>query len=89
MKQLKQQNARVKLLTEVDPFEIFLKSKKENEAIKDRILRDINTLFEKEDDYYKPVRMGNFWNNSYIEYESNGDRNKIWSVEENLIEIKP
>ena len=77
MKQLKQQNARVKLLTEVDPFEIFLKSKKENEAIKDRILRDINTLFEKEDDYYKPVRMGNFWNNSYIEYESNGDRNKI------------
>ena len=89
MKQLKQQNARVKLLTEVDPFEIFWKSKKENEAIKDRILRDINTLFEKEDDYYKPVRMGNFWNNSYIEYESNGDRNKIWSVEENLIEIKP
>ena len=24
-----------------------------------------------EEDYYKPVRVGNFWNNNYIEYESN------------------
>ena len=23
-----------------------------------------------ENDYYKPIRVGNFWNNSYIEYES-------------------
>ena len=26
--------------------------------------------------YYKLIRLGNFWNNNYIEYESNGDRNK-------------
>ena len=24
--------------------------------------------------YYKLIRIGNFWNNNYIEYESNGDR---------------
>ena len=40
--------------------------KKENEAIKNKIIRDIKTLFE-EDDYYKPITVGNFWNNNYIE----------------------
>ena len=45
------------------------KLKKENEAIKDRIIRDIRTLFKQEDDYYK---------NNYIEYESSGDRNKSY-----------
>ena len=46
--------------------------KKENEAIKDRIIRDIRNLFEQEkEDYYKPVRVGNFWSRNYIEYESN------------------
>ena len=46
-------------------------------AIKHRMIRDIRNLFEhEEEDYYKPVRVGNFWNNSYIGYESNGYRNK-------------
>ena len=39
---------------------------KENEIIKDRVARDIQNLFEQEDDYYKPIRVGNFWNNNYI-----------------------
>ena len=30
-----------------------------------------------------------FWNNNYIEYESNGDRNKNLSVKKYLNEIKP
>ena len=35
------------------------------------------TLFEQEDkDYYKPKRVNNFWNNDYIEYESNGDKSR-------------
>ena len=36
--------------------------KKENEVIKDdRVIRDIRNLFEyEEEDYYKPVRVGNF-----------------------------
>ena len=34
--------------------------KKENETIKDRIIKDIRNLVEQEEDYYKPVRAGNF-----------------------------
>ena len=33
--------------------------------------------------------MSNFWSNNYIEYESNGDRNKTLSVEEYLNKIRP
>ena len=33
--------------------------------------------------------MNNFWSNNYIEYESNGDRNKTLSVEEYLNKIGP
>ena len=33
--------------------------------------------------------MGNFWNNYYIEYESNDDRNQNLSVKEYLAKIKP
>ena len=54
--------------------------KKENEAIKDRIIRDIENLFEKQEDHYKLVRVGDFYSNSYIEYESNGIRNKSLSI---------
>ena len=32
----------------------------------------------------KPTRVGNFRSNNYIEYESNGDRNKTLSIEEYL-----
>ena len=55
-------------------------------AIKDRILRDISILFENEEEenYYKPVRVSNFWSNKYIKYESNGNTNKTLSVEEYL-----
>ena len=38
------------------------------------MIRNIRTLFEQEDGYYKPIRVGKFWNNNYIEYESNGDK---------------
>ena len=37
----------------------------------------------------KPVRVYNFWSNNYIEYESNGDRNKTLSGEEYLNKIRP
>ena len=50
---------------------------KEAKAIKDRILRDIKNLFEhEEENYYKLVRVTNFWSNNYIEYRSKSDRNK-------------
>ena len=63
---------------------------KQTKAIKDRILRDIKNLFEhEEENYYKLVRVNNFWIKSYIEYKSNDDRNKILSVEEYLNKISP
>ena len=63
---------------------------KKTKAIKDRILRDIKNLFEhEEENYYKPVRVNNFFSNNYIEYESNGDRNKTLSAEEYFNKIRP
>ena len=68
----------------------LFKLKKENEAIKERIIRDIRTLYEQEEkDYYKSIRAGNFWNNNYVEYEGSGDRNKNLSIKEYLDKMKP
>ena len=55
--------------------------REKNRLIKDRIIRYIRTLFEKEEDYYQPIRISNFWNNNYIEYESNGDKNRNMSLD--------
>ena len=64
--------------------------KKEQEEIKDGIIRYIWNLYEhKREDYYQPLRVGNFWSNSYIEYESNSDRNKTLSIEEHLNKVRP
>ena len=50
----------------------LFRREKETKSIKDRILTDIKNLFEyEEENYYKSVRVNNFWSNSYIEYESN------------------
>ena len=49
--------------------------KRENEVIRDNVVRDIRNFFELEaEGYYKLVRIGSFWRNNYIEYESNSDR---------------
>ena len=68
----------------------LFKLKKGNKSIKDRIIRYIKTLFKQQKEYYyKPVRIGNFWKNNYIEYEISGGRNKNLSVKEYFKEIKP
>ena len=36
--------------------------------------------FGQEEDFYEPVREGNFWSNNYIKYENNGDKDKNLSV---------
>ena len=73
-----------------DIIDLF-KLKKERKAIKNRKIRDIRNLFEheEEENYYKPVRVGNFWRNSYIEYKSNSETNKTASVETYINETKP
>ena len=53
------------------------------------MIRDIRTLFEQQEDYYKPKRVNNFWNNNYIKYESNGDKNRNLSQDEYLNKIEP
>ena len=54
------------------------------------MIRDIRNLFEvDEKDYYKPVRVNNFLSNNYIEYESNGDKNKTLSVKKYVNKIIP
>ena len=71
----------------------LFRQEKEIKAIKDIILRDVKNLFEHEQEeeknYYKPLRVSNFWSNNYIKYESNGDKNKTLSVEEYLNKISP
>ena len=58
-------------------------------ATKHRTIRDIKKLFEHEKEYYyKPVRVSNFDCNNYIEYESNGDKNKTLSIKEHLDETE-
>ena len=75
--------------TVTDTRNLF-RQEKEIKAIKDRILRDIKKLSElekEEENYYKPVRVSNFWSNNFIEYESTDDKNK--TVEEYLNKISP
>ena len=57
-----------------------------------KAFKDIKNLFEheeEEENYYKPGRVSNFWSNNYVEYGSNGDRNKSLSVEEYINKIRP
>ena len=58
--------------------------------IKDRITRDIRTLFEQQEkDFYKPKRGSNFWNNNHIEYEINGEKNRNLPLDEYFNKISP
>ena len=65
--------------------------KEHNERInKDKIIRNIRSHFEQqEEDYYEPKKITNFWDNNYIEYESNGDKNRNLSLDKYINKIKP
>ena len=57
--------------------------------IEDKAIIDIRTLFhqQQEKDYYKLKRASNSHNNNYIEYESNGDRNRNLTLDKHLNKI--
>ena len=73
--------------------------------LEENISRSISNLFElkkkmkqlklleieilEKKNYFIPIRVGSFWNNNCIEYESNGDKNKSLSVKDYLDKIKP
>ena len=68
-----------------------IKKKKQNEIIiKDNTIRYIRILFkqEKEEDYHEPKRVSNFWINNYIEYDSNGDKNRNLSLDKYFNKIE-
>ena len=63
---------------------------KKNEGIKYIVPRSIKKLSEykkEKENYCKPVKVNTFWNNDYIDYKSNGDKNKKLSAEEYLNKI--
>ena len=47
-----------------------------------------NLLKLENEDYYKLIRVSNFYSNNYIKHESNGNRNKNLSSEEYLNKLK-
>ena len=53
------------------------------------MIRYTRTLFEQEEVNYVPKRVSSSWNNDYIEYESNGDKNSNLSLDEYLNKIEP
>ena len=59
------------------------------EKKKDNDIKDIRTLFEPEEDYYEPIKIGNAFDDNYIECESNGDKDKTLSIKEYLDKIEP
>ena len=66
-----------------------MREQPKDNIIKDRISRDIRKIFGEEEDYYKPVRIGNCHSNNYLEYEGiyNGGNNTL-SIKVYLDEIK-
>ena len=59
--------------------------------IKGRIIRDIRTDFEQQQEevYYEPIRVSNFWNNNYIEYKSNGGKTRNLLLDKCPDKMKP
>ena len=78
-------------IRELKDREVKIKKENNGRLIKDVIIRDIRTLFEQQEekDYYKLKRVSDFSNDNYIEYESNGDRNRNLSLDEYFSKIEP
>ena len=77
--------------TTIKDIRNLFRLKKEIKEIKDIVLRNIKNIcqYGKEENHFQPVRENIFWSNNYIEYKSNGDKNKILSVKEYLNRIRP
>ena len=39
-------------------------------------IEDLSECEKEEENYYKPIRVNNFWSNNYIEYKTNGNKVK-------------
>ena len=64
--------------------------KKENQSIKGKTISDIRNRFELENvEYYKPIKVGNFYSINDIEFDCNGDRDKKLLIQEYLSKVQP
>ena len=59
--------------------------------IKCKGIRDVRHLFDlsNDEDYYKPIRTKDAFNNNYIEHKSIGDKDKTLTIKECLDMIRP
>ena len=65
-----------------------IKDERKENFNSDKILRDIRSLYESDqEDCYKPIRICSAFSSNYIEYESNGDKDKILSIKSGNTEI--
>ena len=73
-----------------DMRRLYKVEKKKDNGINDNALKDMRIMFESDNkDYYQPVRFTNAFDDNFIEYESNGDKDKTLSIEEYLDKIIP
>ena len=57
----------------------------DNEDLDYKGIRQIENLFDKiDEDYYKPIKTKNAFNDNYIEYESRGDKDTNLSLKDYL-----
>ena len=57
---------RQKETKETKNIKTLLIKHKQNEAIKDRVIRDIKKIFKQLEDYYQPVGVSYFYGNNYV-----------------------
>ena len=66
----------------------IIEIRKEN-CDRNKIIKDLRAIYESKEDYYKPIKFNNAFNDNYIEYESSGARDKKLSTERYLNIFKP
>ena len=60
----------------------IIKTLHDSKIKRDRKMEKIEKVLyeQKEKDYYKPIKINNAFNDDYIEYQSNGNKDQILSV---------
>ena len=62
----------------------------DNDDLNYKGIRQIENLFEKiDEDYYKPIKTNGAFNDNYMEYESRGDKDRNFLLEDYLNIIRP
>ena len=70
-------------------YDLILDRDEKIEEIKKILYDPKKNLFKPKEDNYQPIRIGNAFSSNYIEYKSNGDKDKTLSIKDYLDEIKP